>query len=372
MIQNLYIGLMSGTSIDGIDTALVNFNDSKPRLVNHLYVPYLPSLRQQISALCHRGDNEIERLGELDVLLGQAFAKAVNELLKRESLTPHEIRAIGSHGQTIRHAPNHNSRFTLQIGDPNTIAALTSITTVADFRRKDMALGGQGAPLVPAFHRYMLPPDKMNRAIVNIGGIANVTILKKDDPDDVLGFDTGPGNILMDAWIDEHLKKKYDDDGQWASEGQVNAKLLELLLRDDYFHKPPPKSTGREYFNLTWLKQIYHHAFCKKLNAVDVQATLLELTAQSIFSALSKKIPNGEILICGGGAKNNKLIARLRTLANPTFAVDSTEKYGILPDWVEAMAFAWLAFRTLHKLPGNIPSVTGAKQNTILGAVYFA
>lgn len=371
-MKHLYIGLMSGTSVDGIDAALVSCDHANHQLINHFYLPYSSTLRQQILGLCEPGENEIERVCELDILLGKTFAKAVNELLKREGLTADDIRAIGSHGQTIRHAPNHSSPYTLQIADPNTIAAETGITTIADFRRKDIAHGGQGAPLVPAFHRYTLASSRINRAIVNIGGIANVTLLNANNLDEVIGFDTGPGNVLLDAWIDQHLGQHYDDQGQWASTGQCNQELLNLFLADNYFHKPFPKSTGREYFNLNWLEHIYQHQFDKRLNECDVQATLLELTTQSILNAIQMHMAEGEILICGGGAKNIALLNSLKVKATPLFNVATTDEYGMPAEWIEAMAFAWLAFRTIHQLSGNIKSVTGAKQNTILGAIYYA
>lgn len=369
-MDNLYIGLMSGTSADGIDAALVDFKRERPHLIDYFYEPYPEAIRSEILALSLAGKNEIERLSVLDHLLGKAYAQTVNQLLQKTKMHPHEIKAIGSHGQTIRHAPNHQSKFTLQIGDPNIIAALTSITTVADFRRKDMALGGQGAPLVPAFHHHVLQPTKSDRAIVNIGGIANVTILKKDKPDEVIGFDTGPGNALMDAWIHEHLNKHYDDGGCFASQGTINHDLLKEMLNDNYFCRSYPKSTGREYFNLSWLKQITRKHL-EKLAACDVQSTLLELTAQSIIFSIRKILSDGEILICGGGAKNNYLLERLSELGKPNFAVKTTAAYGIPPDWMEAMAFAWLALRTINKQTGNLASVTGAKYNSILGAIYY-
>lgn len=366
--KELYIGLMSGTSVDGIDAALVSLANQKINLISHCYLPYTPAIRRDILALCEKGNNEIERLGDLDRRLGFHFAEAVNALLKQENLTHAAIKAIGSHGQTIRHAPHHKTSFTLQIGDPNTIAAHTGITTVADFRRKDIAFGGQGAPLVPAFHQYMLPAG--DKVIVNIGGIANITLISKTN-NHVVGFDSGPGNVLMDAWIDQHQQKNYDDAGKWASSGSVDNALLQLFLKDPYFATPAPKSTGREYFNLNWLNQIYQ-SYGNKINAQDMQATLVALTAESIIKAIALHVSSGEILICGGGASNQTLMTHLQTLAGEKYNVATTNKYGIHPDWVEAMAFAWLAFRTLNKLPGNLKTVTGAKQETILGAIYYA
>ncbi|TAK73566.1 MAG: anhydro-N-acetylmuramic acid kinase [Gammaproteobacteria bacterium] len=360
-MTELYIGLMSGTSADGIDAALVDFSQTPPVTIATHYQPYSPALREQILALCVQGENEIHRLGELDVVLGSAFAEAVNHLLQQQSLAPSEIKAIGSHGQTVRHAP---SRFTLQVGDPNTIAAKTGITTIADFRRKDIAHGGQGAPLLPAFHHHLFATTKTQRVIVNIGGIANVTLLSSP----IIGFDTGPGNVLMDAWIGLHQQQTHDKDGAWAAQGQVHPALLERLLADTYFHLPPPKSTGREYFHLAWLQQYLETPTPPQ----DVQATLAELTARSILLSIQKHQSVGEILICGGGAHNTFLMQRLQQLAEPHYTVDSTQKYGIHPDWVEAIAFAWLARQTLLRQPGNLPSVTGAHQAVILGGIYQA
>lgn len=369
-MTELYIGLMSGTSADGIDAALVDLSQTQPKIIATYYVPYPPTLRDKIHALCQRGDDEIQRLGELDILLGKEFARAVNHLLKHHALTPQQIKAIGSHGQTIRHFPHHPQRFTMQIGDPNTIAAETGITTVADFRRKDLAFGGQGAPLVPAFHQCMLASNKNDRAIVNIGGIANITLLRAQQPETVIGFDSGPGNTLLDAWVNTHQNQQHDHHGEWSAKGTVHAELLKMLLADPYFKLPPPKSTGREHFNLGWLQK-HLDQLKTKIAPVDVQATLVELTATSIIQTICSHLTKGEILICGGGAHNASLMARLNTLAQPQFTVDTTLKYGLDPDWVEAAAFAWLAKQTLARKPGNVPSVTGAKQAAVLGGVYY-
>jgi len=358
-----YIGLMSGTSADGIDAALVDFSESSPKLIATYYSPYSSSLREKIHALCAPGENEIERLAEIDVLLGKAFANTVNTLLKNQAISPEKIHAIGSHGQTIRHYPKLT--FTLQIGDPNIIAAETGIVTVADFRRKDLAFGGQGAPLVPAFHQQIFSAKEKNRAIVNIGGIANVTLLSPHN-ESVLGFDTGPGNTLLDAWIHSQQKKPYDENGDWARLGSLNQDLLHALLLDPYFKLAPPKSTGREYFNLDWLQKYLAN---RTISPADVQATLVELTAQSIMNAIKTHLQAADVFICGGGVHNQFLIERLR--AQSAFTIKSTEEFGIPPDWVEAIAFAWLAKQTLNRQPGNLPSVTGAKKNTILGGIYY-
>lgn len=369
-MSELYIGLMSGTSADGIDAVLVDFNQPYPSIIATHYTPYTPLLKEKILSLCVKGDNEIERLGELDTLLGKAFAHAVNHLLKANAISANAVKAIGSHGQTIRHYPQEPHRFTLQVGDPNIITAETGITTVADFRRKDLALGGQGAPLVPAFHQHVLASQETDRAIVNIGGIANVTWLPRKNIGPILGFDTGPGNVLMDAWIYQHQAKSLDQKGAWGAQGILQAELLEMLLSDPYFQLSSPKSTGREYFNLSWLQK-HLSSMNTHLHPVDVQATLTELTAITIIMAIRQFMQYGEILICGGGVHNSLLMKRLSELAAPSFTIHSTEKYGIHPDWVEAIAFAWLARQTLLGFAGNLPSVTGATRSAILGGVYF-
>ena len=368
MTKELYIGLMSGTSADGIDAALVDFSHPQPLMVDAYYMPYPQPLREKVLALCQPGENEIQRLGELDILLGKAFAQTANGLLAKQSLSANTIKAIGSHGQTIRHHPFHSPRFTMQIGDPNTIAAETGITTVADFRRKDIAFDGQGAPLAPAFHYHVFASNQVNRIVVNIGGIANVTFLPQRDDGPCIGFDTGPGNMLMDAWIHLHQHKSYDHHGTWASQGTVQQALLEQLLADPYFQLAPPKSSGREYFNLSWLEKYLQQL--SSFSPIDVHATLAELTAQTIINACAG-LPHGEILVCGGGAHNTYLMTRLRELAQPHFTVDSTQKYNLPPECIEAMLFAWLARQTLQGKPGNLPSVTGARQPAILGGIYY-
>lgn len=363
-MREFYIGLMSGTSADGVDGVLVDFHSAKPLLIAHHFIEFDAKLRERILSLNHPGHDEINRLGELDHLLGKKFAHAANILLEKSGITANHIRAIGSHGQTIRHKPC--SRFTLQIGDPNIIAAETGITTIADFRRKDMAHGGQGAPLVPAFHQAMLRNHEHDRMIVNIGGVANITYLPCDQQKTILGFDTGPGNNLMDAWIQLHLGKSHDKNGDWAKKGVVSVELLRKLLDDHYFESPPPKSTGPEYFNLTWLAKHLHPS----MNNRNVQATLLELTAMTITHAIKNIMTEGEILICGGGVHNAYLMQRLSILLNPS-PVLSTETYGLHPNWMEAMAFAWLAKQTQEKNPGNIMQVTGARQAAVLGGIYL-
>lgn len=370
-MTELYIGLMSGTSVDGIDAALVDFSDNRCQVVATHYSPYSADLRRQILSLCHQGDDEIKRLGELDVILGKEFARSVHALLQQRPVSGQTVQAIGSHGQTIRHHPQHTYPFTLQIGDPNIIAAETGITTIADFRRKDIAVAGQGAPLVPAFHHYVLASAASDRTVVNIGGIANVTLLPRQSDQAVIGFDTGPGNVLLDAWINKHQNVQHDQHGAWGRQGAILPGLLENMLSDAYFRLPPPKSTGREHFHLAWLEK-HLQEYGKSFAPVDVQATLTELSARSIIDAVRNNISQGEILVCGGGSHNDFLMTRLRELARTDFQVDTTQKYGIDPDWVEAVAFAWLARQTLNRKPGNLPSVTGANRASVLGGIYYA
>lgn len=367
-MSDLYIGLMSGTSADGIDAVLVDFKDTIPKLIATHYTPYSSTLRQKILDLCRPGNNEIHRLGELDIELAHAFATSVQTLLQQAGINSHSIKAIGSHGQTIRHSPDPLQRYSLQIGDPNTIAACTGITTVADFRRKDIALGGQGAPLVPAFHHYLFADKTINRAIVNIGGIANITLLIPQQHS-IIGFDTGPGNGLLDEWIQQHQQKTHDASGAWAASGKIDQALLTSMLADDYFNLTPPKSTGREYFNTKWLQQ---HLSKLNISNTDVQTTLTELTAVTIINAIKAHMPTGEIYVCGGGAHNTYLLDRIQQLAADQFKVMTTEKLGVHPDWVEAIAFAWLASQTVNQRAGNLPSVTGARQAAILGGLYYA
>lgn len=362
-----YIGLMSGTSLDGIDAALLDLRQ-RPRLLAQHSHPLPDPLRQQLYQLQTPGENELSTMMRLDVELGRLFAEAVHALLAKADKRAGEIAAIGSHGQTLRHYPDGPTPSTLQIGDPNLIAELTGITTVADLRRRDLAAGGQGAPLVPAFHAAMFRREGSNRAILNLGGIANLTLLPADSQAAVTGFDTGPGNGLLDAWIARHQQQRYDRDGEWAASGHCHPGLLERLLHDPYFARPPPKSTGREYFNLNWL----HAALAPfaDLASRDVQATLCELSARSIAEALqATRDPVEEVLICGGGIHNRALYQRLEELLTPA-RVTSTAEAGLDPDWVEAAAFAWLAKQTLAGDPGNLPSVTGASHPVVLGGVY--
>jgi anhydro-N-acetylmuramic acid kinase len=370
----LYVGLMSGTSLDGIDAVLLELSidqSPQPRLLAAQTFPLDSSLHEQLQALLQSGTDEIERMGRADRQLGLAFGAAVTSLLQTARVPASAVRAIGSHGQTIRHRPpgaHAEYPFTLQIGDPSSIAQLTGITTVADFRRRDIAAGGQGAPLVPPFHRAVFKGPRA-RAIVNIGGIANVTLLPVDGS--VTGFDTGPGNTLMDNWIARHRGATYDRDGAWASGGSVVPELLQRLLATPYFSAAAPKSTGREFFNLTWLEQQIA-SIGQPPAPIDVQATLVELTARTIADEITALSPTlNEVFVCGGGAYNMLLMQRLEALLHPR-QLGSTAQLGIEPEWVEAAAFAWLAQQTLAGRPGNDPAVTGASTPCVLGAIYPA
>ncbi len=366
----LYLGLISGTSADGVDAAVVEIHENstnrKASLIGSLKYDYPANIKQEIVDLCTPTTNEIDRLGELDVLLGEIFAKAALNLLEQLKIKHDDIVAIGSHGQTIRHRPAVRSPFTLQIGDANTIAEKTGITTVADFRRRDMAAKGQGAPLAPAFHEYLFSDNEETRCLLNVGGIANITVLKPGHS--TLGYDTGPGNGLMDAWINAIQKQAYDHSGQWAASGQINDELLKRLLTHNYFKVAYPKSTGREEFHFAWLQEMLSQF--EPIAAADVQASLCELTALTIAQEI-KRHEAHKVFVCGGGAHNAFLMDRLKYHL-PLAQVDSSQALGIHPDWVEAACFAWLAQRTLTCKTGNLPSVTGAAKSVILGGIYFA
>ncbi|GAB3320894.1 anhydro-N-acetylmuramic acid kinase [Haliea atlantica] len=365
----LCIGLMSGTSLDGVDAVLLHCGP-EPNLLATLESPLPPDIRTAAAALCRGGDGEIERLGVLDRQLGELFAEVTLALLAKSGHDPEEIRAIGSHGITLRHRPasgGHHTPFTLQAGDPNTIAEKTGITTVADFRRRDIAAGGEGAPLVPAFHAAVFGRVNETRAVVNIGGIANLTLLRNDQV--LAGFDTGPGNTLLDFWAQKHLDTPCDRNGTWGAEGRAHQPLLEQLRSHPWLKRTGPRSTGKEMFNPDWLEsqlQAY-----PDLPARDVQATLGELTAECIALSLQACDTDGidAVYVCGGGAYNSDLMRRLYRLLSPT-RLETTAALGVAPEWVEAAAFAWLAWRTLEGLSGNAPEVTGAQGERILGGIY--
>ncbi len=363
-----FIGLLSGTSIDGVDCTLVDFSQTPPYLVATHSQSIPASLREDLLLLCQAQSISLRLLGETDIALGRLFAEAVNTLLAKCKLKPADIIAIGSHGQTIQHHPNGSHPFTMQIGDPNTISAITGITTIADFRRKDMAAGGQGAPLTPLFHQGYFGTGTAIRAVLNIGGIANISLLCVDAETPLIGFDTGPGNVLMDSWINLKKGLPFDRDGTWAQGGTVAHKLLERLMSEDFFALPAPKSTGRELFNLPWL--IGKLTELEPIADADVQATLLELTAQTISQSTiwrSRKIE--ELIVCGGGAYNTALLQRLSALMAPVRVISSDEA-GLAPDWVEGVAFAWMARNTWLGEAIDCRSVTGARHPCILGGIY--
>lgn len=361
-----FIGLMSGTSLDGVDAALVEFNDDHQLRVLHThFLSYPAALRSNILALQHAADNELETTAIMANTLARLYADTVSELLNKADIKADTITAIGCHGQTIRHRPELG--FTLQIGNAALLAELTGITVVSDFRSRDIAAGGQGAPLVPAFHQALFADSKINRAIVNIGGIANITYLHHSGK--TIGFDSGPGNMLLDAWIKQHLNLDFDANGDWASTGNMLEPLLAGMLKDAYFSIEPPKSTGRDLFNSDWLN---HHLKDKGYLPQDVAHTLTGLTAHSIHHALVKHCADvHEVYLCGGGAKNGLLVRQLKTLLGD-IKLGNVDELGIDADWAEAVAFAWLARQCLMQKTANLPEVTGASGARILGAIYQA
>jgi anhydro-N-acetylmuramic acid kinase len=373
-MSDLFIGLLSGTSMDAIDVALVSFAKTIPDLIDTYSHPIPKNFRKQCLDITQSGQCSIDEYGILDAEAGELFAEATQHLLNQSKMHPSQICAIGSHGQTLRHRPDSIPPFSLQIGDPNIIAERTGILTVADFRRRDIAAQGQGAPLAPAFHASVFQHTHEHRIIINIGGISNVTLLPKDKTQPIIGFDTGPGNGLMDAWIQKEKGVLFDVHGDFASSGQVHLSLLEQCLKDPYFKAPHPKSTGREYFNLEWLSQQINviKPFITKIQPLaskDIQATLLALTVHSITLAiLGSNIPDATIFVCGGGAQNRVLMQALNKVLNRS--VRSTAAIGLPPDWIEAMLFAWLAKQTLEGRPGNCPTVTGATRAIPLGGIF--
>ncbi|MDD1824425.1 anhydro-N-acetylmuramic acid kinase [Photobacterium sp. ZSDE20] len=367
--KELYIGVMSGTSMDGVDTALVSIEGASITLLSHDEFPMPDDLKARVLEVCIGQKTDLITIGELDHQLGHLFADAVLQLLEKSGTPASSVTAIGNHGQTVFHQPTGESPFTMQLGDANIIAAKTEIQTVADFRRKDMALGGQGAPLVPAFHHTIFHPQDSSVVVLNIGGISNISVLRPNQP--TLGYDTGPGNMLMDAWVDKHTGDKFDRDAQFALKGQLNQALLEQLLDESYLSQLPPKSTGRELFNLPWLEQQLTEF--KDLTAEDVQRTLCEYTALTIANEVETyRLGNQPALyVCGGGTRNPLLMKRLSELL-PNWEVESTTSKGVDADYMEAMAFAWLAQRHVHQLPSNLPEVTGASRAASLGVLYRA
>jgi anhydro-N-acetylmuramic acid kinase len=367
-----FLGLISGTSADGIDAALVRFDDDgaaplQAGLVAARTLPWQPDVRARLVWLGQGGAlDSLDELGELDAQVGEAFADAALAILGEAGIAPAQVAAIGSHGQTVRHRPYATHPFSLQIGDAARIAERTGITTIADFRRRDIAAGGHGAPLLPALHHALLHDPSEHRAVLNLGGIANLTLLPGNGA--VRGFDTGPANALMDLWCHEHTGRPYDEAGAWGATGRMDARLLERLLDDPWFAQAPPKSSGREHFQRRWLAPHLRDG----LAPVDVQASLRELTARTVADALRASQPDTRrLLVCGGGVHNQVLMEALRH-ALPGVALASTAEFGLDPDHVEAMGFAWLARQTLRGKPGNLATVTGAAGPRILGAIYPA
>lgn len=349
--------------MDAVDCALVSFDNDDTKLIAYAQYPLDDDTRKRIRSVnANTPNKDIE---QLDIHLGHLFASASNALIKKASINANEITAIGSHGQTILHEPNAPEPFSLQIGNAELIVKETGILTIADFRNMDIAVGGQGAPLAPAYHQYQFRHPDKNRVVLNIGGMANITILPADNTLPVKGFDTGTGNALMDDWTRKHLNLDMDKDGDWARSGHVDQSLLNEMLNDDYFKKSPPKSTGIEYFNLNWLSH-----FDSSLKPEDIQATLMSLSVKTITQAIQQYAANtNEVLVCGGGVHNKALMYALREILSDCNVV-STADYGLNPDCIEAVTFAWLAKRRLENKPGNLPSVTGATEAVLLGTIH--
>lgn len=365
MAAQLFIGIMSGTSLDGVDAALCELDEAGCKVLATQFVPYAAELKTALLALHFASENELENTAIIANSLAHLYAQAANTLLEQNGLQANKIVAIGCHGQTIRHRPELG--FTLQIGNNALLAELTNITVVGDFRNRDIAAGGQGAPLVPAFHQAIFGSNTLNRTIINIGGIANITYLPKTG--DVLGFDSGPGNMLLDSWAKLKLGKDYDADGAWAATGVVHESLLSNMLAEPYFALPPPKSTGRDLFNDDWLKR---HILYPHTRPQDIARTLVELSAHTICQALNRYCADvDEVYLCGGGARNTLLVNTIKSML-PSTPVMLTDALGIGVDWLEAAAFAWLAKQTLAHKPSNLPAVTGAKGLRVLGAIYPA
>ncbi|EDP45733.1 anhydro-N-acetylmuramic acid kinase [Rickettsiella grylli] len=370
-MKKLYIGLMSGTSMDAVDAVLVDFSSNHPMLLSTSQSPLPPALRKALVKFYTTRSINIIKFAELDQKIALISVDVVKKLLEKSHHTAHAILAIGSHGQTVFHYPRgSNYPFTLQIGDPNIIAEKTGITTIADFRRRDIAAGGQGAPLTPAFHNLLFRTKKEDTLVLNLGGIANITYLPADQKKEILGFDTGPANCLLDQWIQFHLKRWFDEEGAWAASAAFDPTLLNQFLSDPYFQLKPPKSTGPEYFNLNWIRS-HFTSLAQPLTPAIVQATLCELVARHVAHAIQRlKSKAGVILLCGGGSKNTFLKKRLQHHCYP-HRLYLTDEKGISSDWLEAMAFAWIAKQTLEGKISNLPEVTGAQKGVILGGIYL-
>ena len=362
MSAELYVGLMSGTSLDGVDAVLADLAGPAPRILASAHRPFDAALRAELLALNAPGNGELERAALCANTLSRIYAAAVADVLARASVAATCVRAVGCHGQTVRHRPE--AGYTLQLGNAALLAELCGVRVVADFRSRDVAAGGQGAPLAPAFHAAVFRVDSEDRAVLNIGGIANLTWLPPRRS--VAGFDCGPGNCLMDRWAELHLGTPLDRDGAWASGARADPELLARLLDEPFFAQPPPKSTGRDLFNEAWLRARLAHG----ADPQGIQATLLELTARTVADALARNCRGTQrLIVCGGGVRNSALMARLRALLAP-LPVESSEQHGIDPSLVEATAFAWLARQALEEKPASLPSVTGARGARVLGAIY--
>ena len=366
MSREFYIGLISGTSIDGVDCTLVAFEGTRLELVATHFEESKTSLREHILELSHGTGISLSLFGETHVAVGKIYANAVQKLLRKTRISAKDITAIGSHGQTIWHKPTGKNPFTIQIGDPNTIAQNTGITTITDFRQKAIVLGGQGAPLAPLVHRELFLHDNFDRAIINIGGMANITALPANGA--CFAYDTGPGNVLMDYWISKNQEKRYDENGSWGASGECNKDLLKYLLADPYFSLKPPKSTGRELFNKHWLKGKLRE-YGKPIKPKNLQATLSALTATSIANAVSDFCSTSEVYICGGGVHNKFLMENLRAVI-PNPVIKTTQSLGIDPDWVESVTFAWMAKQTIENRQVDTTAFTGSAKPSILGGVY--
>lgn len=367
-VPEYYIGLMSGTSLDGVDGVLAECSATHTHVLHHAYRPFARDLAEELLRLNSAGENELHRAALAANALCRVYAGVVSDLLQQAGLSATAVAAVGAHGQTVRHQPGayDGTGYTLQLNNPALLAELSGITVVADFRSRDVAAGGQGAPLVPAFHQAQFGRKGQTVAVLNLGGISNLSVLRDDA---VLGFDCGPGNALLDAWCRQHTGQPYDDDGRWAASGRVNEALLQRLLQEPFFTQPPPKSTGRDLFNAEWLTR---QLDASDLEARDVQATLAELTARSCADELQRHAPDSRCLIvCGGGALNTHLMHRLQAML-PGVEVVSSQNEGLPPLQVEAAAFAWLARRALHRETGSLKSVTGARGARVLGSIYPA
>ncbi len=371
-MTELYIGLMSGTSLDGVDGVLVDFAELRPRLLAHVNAPLSQALTEELLALNSPGPNELHRAALAANALVRVYAHVVTHLLEKSGTYKGQVTAVGAHGQTVRHQPQafDGTGYTLQLNNPALLAELTGIDVIADFRSRDVAAGGQGAPLVPAFHQSIFGRAGETVATLNIGGISNLTVLGPQLTDDVLGMDCGPGNALMDAWCLQHLGQPFDADGAWAAAGRVHSELLAVLLDEPYFAQAAPKSTGRDLFNLSWLA--WKLTNFSSLAPVDVQATLTELTASVCAESLKRYgLESEHLIVCGGGAFNGHLMARLQAHL-PTVEVCSSEAHGLPPQQVEALAFAWLARKTILRETASLQKVTGAKGARVLGGIYPA